>query len=83
MNAPQKVNEFKYQPSVEEESEIAERVEEFNRVIEGLKLVRRITPGKVPLEEEPDHDNHILELINRRIRSLQTKLKKKASEMVP
>ena len=82
MSAPQKVNGFKYQPSVEEESEITERVEEFNRVIEGLKLVRHITPGKAPLEEEPNQNDYILELINHKVRSLQTKPEKKASEMV-
>ena len=83
ISAPRKVNGFKYQPSVEEELEITERVEEFNRVIEGLKLVRRITPGKVPLEEEPDHNDYILELINHKVWSLQAKPEKKASEMVP
>ena len=83
MSAPRKVNGFKYQPSVEEESEITERVEEFNHVIEGLKLVRCITPGKAPLEEEPDRNEYILEMINRRVRSLQTKPEKKMSEMVP
>ena len=54
MSAPRKVNGFKYQPSVEEESEIAERSAKFDEIIEGLKLVRRLTPGKAPLEEEPD-----------------------------
>ena len=83
MSAPRKVNGFKYQPSVEEESEIAERVEEFNKVIEAMKLVRRITPDKVPLEIEREDNNYILGLINCKVRSLQIKPEKKVSEMVP
>ena len=83
MSAPQKVNGFKYQPSFEEESENTERLEEFNYITDALKTIRHLTPDKTPLEEESYDNEYILELINHKVWSLQTKLEKKASEMVP
>ena len=46
-----------------------------------MKLIRCITPDKVPLEEESHDNNYILKLINLKVRSLQAKLEKKASEI--
>ena len=83
MRAPQKVKRFGYQPSFEEESEDAEHLEEFNYITDALKTIRRLTPDKTSLEEESYDNEYILELINRKVRSLQTKPEKKASEMVP
>ena len=83
MSAPRKVNGFKYQSSVEEESENAERLEEFNYITDTLKTIRRMTPDKTPLEEESYDSEYVLELINRKVRSLQAKPEKKMSEMVP
>ena len=83
MCAPQKVKRFGYQPSFEEESEDAERLEEFNYITDALKTIRRLTPDKTPLEEESYDNDYILELINCKVRSLQTKPEKKVSEMVP
>ena len=83
MRAPQKVKRFGYQPLFEEESEDAECLEEFNYITDALKTIRRLTPDKTPLEEESYNNEYILELINHKVRSLQTKPEKKASEMVP
>ena len=82
MSAPWKVNGFGYQPSFEEESEDAERLEEFNYITEALKTIRRLTPDKTPLEEENYDNDYVLDLINHKVWSLQAKLEKKASEMV-
>ena len=83
MNAPRKVNGFRYQPSFEEESENAERLEEFNYITDALKTIRRMDVEKTLLEEEVYDNDYILELVNRKVWSLQTKPEKKASEMVP
>ena len=83
MRAPQKVEGFKYQPSFEEESENAERLEEFHYITDALQTIRRMNIDKTPLDEESYDNDYVLELINRKVRSLQVKPEKKPSEMVP
>ena len=83
MRAPRKAEGFKYQPSFEEESENAERLEEFRYITDALQTIRRMNIDKTPLDEESYDNDYVLELINRKVRSLQVKLEKKLSEMVP
>ena len=82
-SAPRKVNGFGYQPSFKEESENAERLEEFNYITDALKTIRCMDVEKTLLEEETYDNDYILKLVNHKVRSLQTKPEKKASEMVP
>ena len=83
MHAPQKAEGFKYQPSIEEESENAEHLEEFNYITDALKTIRHMNVDKTPLDEEHYNDEYVLELINHKVWSLQVKPEKKPLEMVP